>query len=175
MRSRHHRLRRSRRYGTLTALLLLGGSVGLSSAAADGVDAAPIAPHQAFFGQVNGATQGAAIKVGCFGPVTPNETGHPLAGQTVDVLPAIAVPVSADVGYTGESAARVIVQFGSTASVGSVVSISAYGVRVAVPTSLNLPCYGLGKVVFVPSPTSPTARNSTVPVTYVNVGVSPAP
>lgn len=172
MRSKHHRLRG---YGTLGALLLLGGSFGLSSAAAADVDAAPIAPHQAFFGQVNGVTQGAVIKVGCFGPVTPAQTGHPLSGQTVDVLPGLAVPVTADVGYTGESADHLIVQFDSAVSVGQAVAIRAYGVRVAIPTTLNLPCYGDGKVAFVPAPTSATARSSTVLVKYVSVGVTPAP
>jgi hypothetical protein len=36
-----------------------------------------------------------------------------------------------------------------------------------IPTALVLPCYGTGTVAFVPNPTSTTARNATVPVTFV--------
>ncbi|HEY3479978.1 MAG TPA: hypothetical protein VGL02_13865 [Streptomyces sp.] len=182
MRSRHHqerhRLPRTRAAGRLGALALLGGAVALSTAgpaAADVVDPGPIAPHQLFVGQVNGVTTGAVIKVGCFGPVTPGETGHPMAGQTVDVMPAVAVPSQADAGYTGELADHVNVSFGNAISAGPVVALRYYAVRAAVPTSLNLPCYGDGKVVFVPAPTSSTARDASVPVTYVSEGATPAP
>ncbi|MEV6009750.1 hypothetical protein AB0M29_23425 [Streptomyces sp. NPDC051976] len=182
MRSRHHqerhRLPRSRALGRLAALALTGGAVALSTAgpaAAGVVDPAPIAPHQLFVGQVNGVTVGAVIKVGCFGPVTPGETGHPMAGQTVDVMPDVAVPTPADAGYTGELADHINVGFGNAISAGPVVALRWYAVRVAIPTSLNLPCYGDGKVYFVPAPTSPSARNATVPVSYVSEGATPAP
>lgn len=172
MRSKHHP---ARVYGTVAALALLGGAVGLPAAAAAEVDPspspAPIAPHQLFIGQVNELTTGAVIKVGCFGPVIPGQTGHPLAGQTVDVVPAVSVPEAAQVGNTGDAANRVLVEFGGAPSVSTITSLSYYGVKAAIPTTLNLPCYGTGKVGFVPSPTSATARTSVILVTYQSIGV----
>lgn len=170
MRSRHHHLRG---YGAVAALVLLGGSAGMigaSAASAAVVDPAPIAPHQQFIGQVNGVSAGAVIKVACFGPVTPGETGHPLSGQSVDVLP-LTSPVTSDAGYTGESADHIVVGFGNAVSAAPAVLLRSYVVKAAIPTSLNLPCYGNGKVFFTPAPTSPTARPAAVPVTYANVGL----
>ncbi|WP_405587807.1 hypothetical protein [Streptomyces sp. NBC_01190] len=166
MRSRHAR---SALYGTITALALAGGAAGLPSAAAAVVDPAPIAPHQYFIGQVNGTSVDAAIKVGCFGPVIPGETGHPLAGQYVNVLP-VTPPTSSQTGYTGESADRVQVAFGAASSVTTAVTLRSTVVRAAIPTTLSLPCSGTGQVAFVPLPTSSTARTSFIKVTYVNVG-----
>jgi hypothetical protein len=166
MRSRHTR---TTMFGTIAALALAGGAVGLPSASAAVVDPAPIGPHQLFVGQVNGVSVDAAIKVGCFGPVTPGETGHPVAGQTVDVMPVVP-PTSSLVGYTGESADRIQVGFTLASTAATPVILRATVVRAAIPTSLNLPCFGTGQVAFVPAPTSATARTSFVKVTYVNVG-----
>ena len=109
------------------------------------------------------------IQVGCFGPVVSGETGHPIAGQSVDVLPT-SVSTTAGVGYTGESADHVLVGFGSPSST-AVVLLKDYAVKAAIPTTLNLPCSGTGTVTFVPAPTSSTARTATVTVTYQNIGV----
>ncbi len=161
----HSKHRRLRTYGTIAALTLLGGAVGLTSAAAT-VDPAPIGPNQFFTGQVNGASVNAVIKVVCPGPVTAGETGHPVSGQTVDVMPASSS--SADVGYTGSAADHVIVDFGGT-SITTPVTLSSYAVQAAIPSTLNLPCSGAGKVSFVPAPTSSTARTATVLVSYANI------
>lgn len=162
---------------TLAALTVLGGTVGLSSAAAAEVSPPPVRPHQAFVGQVNGSTVGAVVTVGCFGPVSATSTGHPIAGQTVSaVLLPGAQPQSSTVGYTGESADRLLVGFGnafSTQPVPSPTVVKAYGVKVPIPQDLDLPCYGTGKVVFVPAPTSNTAQSATVEVTFVSIGLSP--
>lgn len=166
MRSRHQALRR---YGTLTAVALSAAVLGMSTAAA-AVDPAPIGPHQWFSGQVNGVTANAVITVGCVGPVLPGQTGHPVSGQSVSVVPAPGAVTSND-GYTGEAADHVVVDFGAPASTGSATVLQYYGVKAAVPTSIELPCYGSGKVVFVPAPTSSTARTATVPVTYRSIGV----
>ncbi len=165
MRSKHHH---SRLYGTITALTLLSAAVGLPSAAA-AVDPAPIGPHQYFIGEVNGVSTGAVIRVGCFGPVTPGQTGHPVSGQSVDVLPTTA-PSSSTTGYTGESADHVVVDFGPASSAGP-VSLSSYAVKAAIPTTLSLPCSGTGTVAFIPMPGSSTAHTATVEVTYQNIGV----
>lgn len=171
MRSRHHRLRS---FGTVAALAVLGGTVGLSSAGAAAVSPLPIGPGQTFVGQVNGVTIGAVIKVGCFGPVTPTSTGHPMAGQQVSVqLVAGTAPDTATVGYTGTSADRDMVGFGNAVSAAPVTEVKAYGLAVAIPQTLNLPCFGTGTVGFIPAPTSPTAQPALVEVTYVSVGASP--
>jgi hypothetical protein len=166
MRSRLHG---SRTYGTIAAAALCATALGVSAASA-AVDT-PIAPHQLFLGQVNGASTGAVIKVGCFGPVTPGQTGHPVSGQSVSVTPALSVPVGSLTGYTGESADHVVVEFGAPATSGPVTLIGSYGVKVPIPTSIELPCYGSGRVAFVPVPTSSTARTATVDVTYQSIGV----
>jgi hypothetical protein len=49
--------------------------------------------------------------------------------------------------------------------------VKAYGVKAEIPTGIELPCYGTGKVAFVPQPTSPTARTAYVTVTYESIGV----
>lgn len=163
----HSKHRRLRMYGTVAALTLLGGAVGLPSAAA--ADPAPIGPHQYFLGEVNGASANAVIQVGCAGPVTPGQTGHPVSGQSVDVVPATS-STTGNVGYTGESADHVVVDFGGSVS-GGTVSLTGYAVKVQIPTTLDLPCSGTGTVAFVPAPTSSTAHSATVDVTYQSIGV----
>lgn len=177
MRSKHYR---SRVLGTLAALTLAGGAVGIPAASAAQISPSLIGPKQLFDGQVNGVTSGAVIKVDCPvsfpPPPTPVPessavplTGHPAAGQTVDVVYVAPSPVSnSNTGFTGEVGDHVIVQFESGPTVGRIVTLSNYGVKVAIPTSLTLPCSGTGKVSFVPAPSSDTARAATVPVTYLS-------
>jgi hypothetical protein len=161
--------RRFSRFGTVTALTLLGAAVGLSTASAAVVDPAPIGPHQYFVGQVNGTSVNAVIQVVCPGPAFPGQTGHPVAGQTVDVMPTVS-STSTDVGYTGESADSVRVGLGNSTATSPVVLIS-WAVKAEIPASLNLPCSGTGTVAFVPAPTSSTARTALVKVTYQNIAV----
>ncbi|SEK50052.1 hypothetical protein [Streptacidiphilus jiangxiensis] len=162
---------RSINFSACRAIVAVALACGLAAAVApaahaDGVvDPAPIGPDQFFTGQVNGAGVDAAIQMACFGPLTPGETGHPLAGQTVDVLPA-AASGTADVGYTGAAATSVVVSFG-VASVTAPVTLDFYAVKAPIPTSLVLPCAGTGTVVFTPAPSSPTAHPATLAVRYV--------
>lgn len=157
-----------RRCLSVAAAVLAAGILGAAPAVADGVvDPAPIGPGQYFTGLVNGADGPAVIKVVCPGPIVPQETGHPLAGQTVEVLPA-AVSSSAVVGYTGSAADRIAVDFGVAATT-TPVTLTDWAVQAAIPTSLLLPCSGTGTVSFVPDPTSPTARTATVAVDYANI------
>ncbi len=166
MRSTHRRLSR---YTTLTALTLVSCAFGLSTAGAAVVDPGPIGPHSYFVGEVNGASVNAVIQVVCPGPVVSGQTGHPVSGQSVDVMPA-ASSTSAGVGYTGESANSVRVDFGNAATSAAVV-LTSYVVKAAIPTALELPCSGTGTVAFVPEPTSSTARTALVKVTYQNIAV----
>lgn len=170
MRSTQHRLRNSL---AVAAMAALGGTVGLSSAAAAAI--VPIQPHQTFVGQVNGVTINAVITVGCFGPVTPTSTGHPVSGQTVSVQQIAGnAPTKATVGYTGEAADRVLVGFGNPTSAAPATVIKAYGIAVPIPQDINLPCFGTGTVGFLPVPTSASSQIATVDVTYVSIGVTPA-
>lgn len=162
MRSKHRRLRT---FGTVAALTLLGGAIGLPSAVAT-VDPAPIGPDQFFVGQVNGASADAVIRVVCPGPVTAGETGHPISGQSVVVLPGASS--SAGVGFTGAAGDEVAVDFGAGSTTAPVI-LSDYAVKAEIPTTLDLPCSGAGKVVFVPTPTSSTAQSATVSVTYADI------
>lgn len=161
MRSKHHRVPM---YGTtIAAALLLGAAAAVPAAAA--TDATAIGPKEYFTGVVNGATDRAVIKVVC-PSVGSGRTGHPAAGQSVHVTSAIST--TSTVGYTGDSATSVVVEFGAP-STSSPVILRAYDTRAEIPTGITLPCDGTGKVVFTPAPTSNTARPSTVEVTYAAV------
>ena len=130
------------------------------------VDPAPIGPNQYFYGLVNDHAGQASILMGCFGPIRPGQTGHPLAGQTVKVFPAPA-PTTSDLGFTGSTADAVAVRFPSPTVTTTPVILRDYAVSAEIPTSLTLPCSGSGTVAFVPEPTSPTAHTATVTVTFV--------
>ena len=130
------------------------------------IDPAPIGPNQYFSGLVNDHAGQASILMGCFGPIRPGQTGHPLAGQTVKVLPAPA-PTTSDLGFTGSAADTIAVYFPSPTIANNPVILRDYAVSAPIPTSLTLPCYGSGTVAFVPEPTSPTAHTTTVTVTFV--------
>jgi hypothetical protein len=130
------------------------------------VDPAPIGPNQAFLGQVNGVSTGATIKVGCFGPVFPGQTGHPLDNQTVSAAP-LTGPTPLHAGFTGSLGTSIGVSFSPASTTASPVILRTWVVTAKIPTTLVLPCYGSGTVVFQPLPNSPTARAATVAVTYV--------
>jgi hypothetical protein len=158
--------------GTLRSLLVTAASaalfVGVSAvpAAADGViDPAPIGPNTFFVGEVNNTAGPAVIQMACFGPVTPGETGHPLAGQTVKALPA-STPVANTAGYTGSAADEILVSF-NLASATTPIVLHYWAVSAAIPTTLVLPCGGTGTVTFTPYPGSTTSRPATVTVSFV--------
>lgn len=135
-----------------------------------------IGHNQYFEGLVNGqtgVTSPAVIQMACFGPIRPGQTGHPLAGQTVEVL--LPEVILASDGFTGPTANRIIAFFNApppppvnpSKAKGS-VTFRRYGTPLAIPTSLVLPCAGTGNVYFVPFPASPIgpARDAVVPVAY---------
>jgi hypothetical protein len=131
--------------------------------------AAPIRPHQHFVGLINGSTgtpQPATIRMACFGPIQPGQTGHPFGGQTVAVQ---RVAATANSGFTGDRTTSIGAFFGPPPPSGtsaSYVDFTTYGQK-ALPTSLTLPCSGSGKVSFVPLPVDPTSRDFVVPVRFV--------
>ena len=119
----------------------------------------PIMPHQQFGGLVNGNRANATVRMACFGPIRPGQTGHPMANQSLEVIQG---PYG---GYTGSLGKSVVARFREDPSVG--VQFTHYGVVQPIPTSLDLPCGGQGLVVFSPEPSSPTAKAATVTVNYV--------
>jgi hypothetical protein len=162
----------------LAAVALL---IVVSAFIAPGVSsAAPheeIGPQQVFTGSVNGSPgtpKAAVIRVVCDGPVMPEQTGHPLPRQTVEVNPASSVDSSS--GLTGKSATSITTFFGApppdTGGPGE-VTFRRYGVAKSIPTDLDLPCFGMGVVTFLPLAESPpTSRSMGVPVEYDNIAVN---
>ncbi len=136
-----------------------------SPAIADTTDPLEIGPGQYFVGAVNGETDMAVIRMACFGPVHPGQTGHPMAGQKLQVKRVTAG--TRDAGYTGGAAHEIAVDLGGTSTAGRVLVLHRYDEVVEIPTALNLPCYGSGVVTFVPLPGSWTARSATVKVDFV--------
>ncbi|MFC1408312.1 hypothetical protein ACEZCY_03330 [Streptacidiphilus sp. N1-12] len=166
------RLSRSATLATALALALLSGATAATAAVADDPgpiqDPIPVGPNLFFHGLVNGAAANAVIKVGCFGPILPGQTGHPLAGQYVEAVTDL--PSSTTVGgYTGSAAHSLVVGIqGASSSAGPAIgTLTSFFVRLPIPTSLNLPCGGTTKVGFTPVPTSDTARASVVTVSLV--------
>ncbi|MFG1878158.1 hypothetical protein ACGFIV_25230 [Sphaerisporangium sp. NPDC049003] len=154
----------SARLVPLAAAIVL--TAASAPALADVVDPAPIGPGQYFSGLVNGQTARSIIRMACFGPVVPGQTGHPMAGQTVGVRPAPSGSTSG-VGYTGSAANAIGVAFRNASTATPPIVLRYYGTATEIPTSLNLPCYGSGVLEFLPTPTSPTARPATVSVNFV--------
>jgi hypothetical protein len=153
----------------LTAAVLL---VGVGAAAAAGAPTPTptlaIGPNQAFVGLVNGSTSKAVVRMSCFGPSTlVGQLGHPLPGQTVEVLPSPAVTIG---GFTGQArqieADAIFVSPLASAAIPRIALFDFYGVPAPIPTSLLAPCWGSGRVLFTPVAGGPAARPSVVAVMF---------
>jgi hypothetical protein len=158
-------LRRTAISAALTAALLACTGVTAAAAVQDPI---PIGPNMPFHGLVNGATVGAVIRVGCFGPILPGQTGHPLSGQTVEA--DSTPPTSTTGGFTGSAAHSIVVTVQGSPS-GSIIvigTLTSFYAPLKIPTTINLPCGGTTSVVFTPQPTSATARSSVDPVTLLS-------
>lgn len=158
--------------GTLRTLLRLALPVAAAAVVAIPAGAAAataIGPNQYFVGNVNGATTSATILVGCFGPVTPGSTGHPLPNQYVYAT-QVSSSTTTNVGYTGTSANALVVSLSLLTPWGAtgtylIGTVTAYGTKLAIPTTLDLPCSATGNAVFTPTPTSSSAKPARVSVT----------
>jgi hypothetical protein len=165
--------RHGRRLVPAAAAVLISAIVGMLSAAS-GLAFTPngaIQPKQYFTATVNGSSgrpHPAVIRMACFGPIRPGQTGHPFSGQTVSVTRVAAATPGA--GYTGVRATAIGAFFGapppSGAATSSYVNFTHYGQK-AIPTSLQLPCAGTGQVTFVPLPLDPSEHDFVVPVSFV--------
>ncbi len=162
-----------RRIGAVLGLSILAGSLLALPAEA----AVRVAPRQFFTGVINGrdgnTTTPITIRMACFGPVRPGETGHPMSGQTLavhELFPPTATAGS--LGFTGNDH-QIGVFFDVLPPVtpgGSVTTtpiFKRYDVSKPLPTSLTLPCGGAGTVYFTPIPVIPPSRTASVPVEFV--------
>ena len=167
----------------LAASAALSGAVAVAAAVLAGtaqaavVDPAPIGPNQVFTGLVNNTNDNPVVTTDCVGPVVPGQMGHPVSGQFVSVDPAPTTS-TVDVGFTGSVGDSVTVFLGGPTSSGSsaagrVGTLKDYAVRLAIPTTIEVPCDGPGEAAFVPEPTSPTAKTAILDVTFRNIGVTP--
>jgi hypothetical protein len=133
---------------------------------------------QYFTGVINGTDGNTAtpipIQMACFGPLTPGETGHPMAGQTLAVH-QLFPPASSggSLGYTGKDS-EIEVLFAAPPSSGAARSAKSaksvifvrYDKTQRLSTALTLPCSGTATVYFSPIPVVAPARSATVPVEY---------
>ena len=170
----------TRKTAVAAAGMLVAGLITVAVSAGPAV-AGPrpkVAPHQSFIGLVNGmrANQGpVTIAVACPGPIHPGETGHPIQGQTVEVMLSPAVSTGSG-GNTGDDGTSIVAFFGpppptpvSPAPANTTVTFHRYSLERAIPSALELPCSGTGQVTFIPFPrTPPMSRAAVVPVMYAS-------
>ena len=128
--------------------------------------AASVGPNQRFAGLVNGNHRGAVVYVACAGPVWPGRTGPATGGQYVAAL-RLPSSASAGGGETAGSATHIVVRFANAP--GMPVSLTTYGVAKSLPSGLELPCSGTGKVSFTPVPKDASAVVDRIDVTYENI------
>jgi hypothetical protein len=148
---------------------VLTPALAATVAAAPAASATAIGPNQLFAAQVTGFFPvPGMVAMACYGPTYPNQTGHPMAGQYVEVMPATTA--SGNIGFTGSLATAINVEFvysqGAISHVVPIGTLTAYDTKLAIPTSLVLPCWGSGTAVFDPTPTSPTARAADVKINF---------
>jgi len=150
--------------GLITAALGLTFAASASAASGPVQDPVPIGPNEYFRGFINNHPPGkAVITVICPGPVN---TGHPAAGQTIEVK--TAQPTSTfDIGFTGSAGTKITAALAPATTTTILASFTSYFVPKKIPTSITVPCSGTGKVVFRPSPTSSTAKSAVLPVTFM--------
>ena len=149
----------------LLAVLALVGVAAPANAAV--IDPLPISPNQFFAGFVNDVRVNATIVADCAGVA---RTGHPGGGQTVSAQPEAVA--GTDLGFTGSAgrSLKVSLVLSSATTPIPIGTLSGYFIKLAIPTSITIPCGGTGEMVFAPSPTSMTARSATVSVTIISLG-----
>lgn len=128
-----------------------------------------IGPHQHFVGRVNGQPSTAVVRTVCGGPETPGRLGAIAGRQTLSVVRDVSGS-----GYTGFFS-QVYAWFVPNASFNGhhAATITAYRTRVAIPTSVRVPCSGTGRVQFSSCPyLAPCAAgwvSTYVRVRFVNI------
>ena len=162
-------MRSTRRTLALAVGIVLASMLAAGALVAN-ASGATIGPDQAFVGEVNGQFRSATIQMGCFGPVWPGELGHPMAGQTLDLLsppPPISFGPPVRVGRTGATATSIVARIDQGDTVYASVPFTQYFSPQPIPTTALLPCSGDGVVKFAPRPRSGDARSGAVRVSFV--------
>jgi hypothetical protein len=160
--------------GRRALVFAAAASMVCAVSAAASAQAATVGPDQFFTGHVYGvAASGAAtsstIAVVC--PSTAN-VGHPAPGQSVSVT-LIIPPTTALSGFTGTLAKSIEADLTwSTAeppvsATAELADLTTYSTPEPIPTSILVPCTGAGVVTFAPTPTSPSAVDYNVSITFV--------
>jgi hypothetical protein len=156
---------------------ILGLTVVAFAAAGLPAQAGTVGPKQYFTGVINGKDGNTVIpipiRMACFGPIRPGQTGHPMAGQTLAVHQLFPPAAAGSLGQTGNDS-QIGVFFGAPppdtartgAAAGSVL-FTRYDKPKPLPTSLTLPCGGTGTVWFTPIPVVPPSQSAAVPVKFV--------
>jgi len=159
--------------GVLSLGLVVTAALGPGAGAAG-----TVGPQQYFTGVINGTDGNTAnpitIRMACFGPLHPGQTGHPMGGQTLAVHQLFPPSqATGSLGYTGDDAV-IDVFFHAPPPAAARVRASAqtpvftrYDKPRRLPTSITLPCAGTGTVWFSPIPVVPPSQSATVPVQYV--------
>jgi hypothetical protein len=130
----------------------------------------PVGPDEVFTAFVNGRSGESVVNVNCDTSAGGTKSGHPAAGQNVEVLAgAVRGPVPASIGFTGSAAKEIGAGVGFSESPVPPIHLPVYGRLVEIPTSAVVPCDGAGVVTFVPQPNSLNAVQATVKVTFVSV------
>ena len=151
---------------TAAVLSIAVGGAALAAPVRPAQDPVPIRPNQTFSGYVNGHPPGAAvIKVAC---AVGAKTGHPLGDQPVEVKP-VASSSTSDNGFTGSKGDKITASLAPTSATTIIASFTSYYVPKNIPTTITVPCSGTGTMLFVPSPTSKTAKTAKLTVTFGNV------
>jgi hypothetical protein len=126
-----------------------------------------VGPNQVFIGVVNGASVNATVTVLCPGPLN---VGHPVNDSVEAILEAVT-PTGVVSGFTGSKANALTVSVATSSVVEKIGTLTQYGVLLPFPTTLTLPCSGVGEVVFAPSPGSADSRPAIVNVRFISIGV----
>jgi hypothetical protein len=153
-----------------TAAALVATAALVAAASPAGAQVA-IHPHQYFTGLVIGKKKLSQIVVLCAGPA---KTGHPAAGQSVEVK--LMVPASNTGGYTGNHGSRIKAELiwsnGPVTVVTAIATFTHYSVKMAIPRNIKIPCSGGGVMTFKPLPNPDnSAMPATVDVTFFSNGV----
>jgi hypothetical protein len=108
----------------------------------------PIGPHQHFAGRVNGTRTSAVVYTVCAGPPA-GRTGPVAGGQTLSVVKA-----TRGHGYTGlfSQIYAWFVPQSATTTAPTQLKFTSYNAPKAIPTSVQVPCDGTGKVEFSSCP-----------------------
>jgi hypothetical protein len=156
-----------RRFAVAVVVVLALGPVAAHAAAQT-----PVRPKQRFLGVVNGSPTRAVIRMACFGPITPWQLGHPMAGQSLGVTNRpLPVASTLAVGFTGAAnAIAAYARFDSPLASPVVPRLGVflfYDERQKLSTDVLLPCEGQGRFVFDPIDGGPTARPASVAVEFL--------